>query len=338
MSDDVVHFELNNWFAERDYPHAEPYISWMKDDCNLKLNDDEWAKENKLCVVSQAVDMSVNFCVTASRDWVEKNCPSILTEFSTFLRDADTDYDTENRNPNKIKGKVYGKFGTEFLDYKPENFGVHVREDPTFHDLDDYFNVCCWFRNTFNGKRRYSSHKEITLLDDLRFNSSYIDTDNLNDEIAGRIKEVFVKENEICVVIVITDIKDLYYEMRIQMQNFSTERMNLLLDVYEYALNNPRIASLKNSFNNGWFIYDKKRDGVIAFKPYFVVESREIVDDVGIIKFVVDFDEVLFVPREKVIKEVAKNHLVSVETFAEEFLVVNEVFEERDDTFEAENS
>ena len=33
---DIVYFELNNWFAGRDYPDAEPFLSWME--CN---------KENK---------------------------------------------------------------------------------------------------------------------------------------------------------------------------------------------------------------------------------------------------------------------------------------------------
>ena len=33
---EVVYFELNNWFSGRDYPDAEPFLSWME--CN---------KENK---------------------------------------------------------------------------------------------------------------------------------------------------------------------------------------------------------------------------------------------------------------------------------------------------
>lgn len=30
MKTDVAYFELNNWFADRDFPASEPSMSWMK--------------------------------------------------------------------------------------------------------------------------------------------------------------------------------------------------------------------------------------------------------------------------------------------------------------------
>lgn len=109
---EVVYFELNNWFAGRDYPNEEPFLSWMRDDLNIKFDNDEWVKENKLCVVFDFVDMSQNFCITATKKWVENNCPKLLTTHTEYLRCPD-EY-----------GDVYGRFGHKFLEYNEDNFGV----------------------------------------------------------------------------------------------------------------------------------------------------------------------------------------------------------------------
>ena len=114
---EIVYFELNNWFSGVDYPAAEPFISWMRDDLNIKFRNEEWVKENKLCVVESLVDMSSNYCITATKDWVEKNCPELLTKYTEFLREPDED------------GYVYGRFGHEFLEYKEENIGITWQED-----------------------------------------------------------------------------------------------------------------------------------------------------------------------------------------------------------------
>lgn len=108
----IVYFELNNWFSGRDFPNAEPFISWMRNDLNIPFRNDEWAKENELCIVACNVDMSQNFCVTATKRWVEENCPDLLTKYKEFLR-----------YPDKY-GDVYGRFGYEFLTYEEENIGV----------------------------------------------------------------------------------------------------------------------------------------------------------------------------------------------------------------------
>ena len=114
---DIIYFELNNWFPGQDYPNAEPFLSWISDDLNITFRSEEWAKNNQLCVVMSLVDMSQNFCVTATKEWVEANCPELLTTYAKFLR-----------FPDKY-GDVYGRFGHEFLKYDKKNFGVIEVED-----------------------------------------------------------------------------------------------------------------------------------------------------------------------------------------------------------------
>lgn len=108
----IVYFELNNWFAGEDYPNDEPFLSWMRDDLNIKFRNEKWVIENELCVVESIVDMSSNFCITAKKEWVEKNCPKLLTDYKEFLRYPDED------------GEVYGRFGCHFLEWSKENFGI----------------------------------------------------------------------------------------------------------------------------------------------------------------------------------------------------------------------
>lgn len=109
---EIIYFELNNWFSGRDYPAEEPFLSWLKDDLNIRFNNEEWVEENKLCVVRDLVDMSTNFCITATKEWVNENCPNLLTTYTQYLREPDED------------GDVYGRFGHEFLEYCEENFGI----------------------------------------------------------------------------------------------------------------------------------------------------------------------------------------------------------------------
>lgn len=112
MMGDIVYFELNNWMSGTDYPADEPFISWMCDDFNIKFNNEDWLKENKLCVLKSYIDMSQNFCITATKEWVEKNCPKLLTDYTKFLRQPD-EY-----------GFVEGRFGHEFLEYNEDNIGL----------------------------------------------------------------------------------------------------------------------------------------------------------------------------------------------------------------------
>ena len=145
--EEIVYFELNNWFCGRDYPDAEPFISWLNDDSKQKLTDDAWAKENKLCIVACPYDMSLNYCITATKDWVLQNCPDLLSDKtydSTFIVGVSGDtqeivkqYSFKKflKFPDKY-GEVWGR--VQFLEYKEENFGVHWVDDPMLEpDPDD---------------------------------------------------------------------------------------------------------------------------------------------------------------------------------------------------------
>jgi hypothetical protein len=110
---DLVCFELNNWFAGRDYPDAEPFVSWLGNDLKLKFLNDDWVRKNKLCVSVNNIDMSVQFRIVAPRKWVEDNCPELLTKYKKFIV-------TENEY-----GDFIDRFCISFPDYENYNIGVH---------------------------------------------------------------------------------------------------------------------------------------------------------------------------------------------------------------------
>ena len=112
---DVVYFSVDNWFSERDYPAEEPFLSWMKDDLNLTLRDEQFVKENKLVVVAGFLDMSMCFNVTAPKGWVEKVCPCILG----------TDFEIKDMKPEFLEAPGIGKWGGPFLAYTEDNIGIH---------------------------------------------------------------------------------------------------------------------------------------------------------------------------------------------------------------------
>ena len=135
--EEIVYFEINNWFAGRDYPNDEIFCKWINDS---QFRYDEWCKENKLCVMCGAIDMSMNYCVAAPKSWVEKNCPKLLT-------DEEYEYDINTVRPveDEVKlittthkkkysdflchpdsdGDVYGHISDWcFPEYCEENFGV----------------------------------------------------------------------------------------------------------------------------------------------------------------------------------------------------------------------
>ena len=114
---EVVYFQMNNWFAGRDYPAEEPFLTWMKDDCKLLLCNGKFAKQNQLCVKVRIVDMAHVFMVTALKSWVEKTCPSLLTEHSRFLVQPDA------------SGRYMGRFGMEAFEWKPSHVGTYWMDD-----------------------------------------------------------------------------------------------------------------------------------------------------------------------------------------------------------------
>lgn len=118
---EVVYFEINNWYAGRDYPDEEPFISWLNaEPYGWCLPSSEvWVKENDLVVSAKILDMSLNFCITAPKAWVEENCPALLEE-----RNAQYVYQPEEGDvvPN-------GKHGV-FYEYKEPYIGKIIWEQP----------------------------------------------------------------------------------------------------------------------------------------------------------------------------------------------------------------
>lgn len=77
---DVIYFSVNNWFCGENFPPTENFKKWLSNDLNQTFRNDTWCKENKLCVYYGCVDMSQNYTVSAPREWVELNCPELLTD------------------------------------------------------------------------------------------------------------------------------------------------------------------------------------------------------------------------------------------------------------------
>ena len=141
---DVVYFEINNWFSGRDYPDDKTFKKWVRDQ---QFSDAEWCKENKLCVKFGPIDMSMNWCVTAPKSWVEENCPQLLgdgeTKYTlcTYGKDVEKCVDYTKKYADFLchpddDGDVYGHISSWlFLEYKEENFGT-TWDDSWFSDLE----------------------------------------------------------------------------------------------------------------------------------------------------------------------------------------------------------
>lgn len=127
--EEIIYFEINNWFVRRDYPDTPFFISALKNDLKQKFLNEKWIKENKLCVLHTVVDLSHNYCVTATKSWVENKCPELLTEkYNNFLRYPEEDCELPDAN-----------LAGYFLVYKEENIGLfhHIEEYDYGDDEDD---------------------------------------------------------------------------------------------------------------------------------------------------------------------------------------------------------
>jgi hypothetical protein len=148
--EEIIYFSVNNWFEGQDYPPTKNFKRWLVDDSNQAFKNDEWAKENKLCIYYGCIDMSFNYTIAAPRSWVEKNCPELLTDeeytytlcchwkggnevkeykkkYSDFVDHPDSD------------GNIISRFDWPYPEYKEENFGCQYYEDPNdcWDDEDD---------------------------------------------------------------------------------------------------------------------------------------------------------------------------------------------------------
>lgn len=118
-SKDIIYFSVNNWYCGIHYPDTETFRKWLGDDGNQYFMDDDLCKENKLCVYCGLIDMSFNYTVSAPREWVEKNCPELLTDYSDFIflpKEGETKPDHDG-------------WYQPFRDYCEENFGCDVYND-----------------------------------------------------------------------------------------------------------------------------------------------------------------------------------------------------------------
>ena len=98
----------------------------------LELPNEDWCKEQKICVVYELIDMSQNFKVTATREWVEQNCPCLLEEKSSqFVHTLKDEYDDDDTEYWETHGYGDGPF----LKYCEENFGVEEWD----HHLQEWF-------------------------------------------------------------------------------------------------------------------------------------------------------------------------------------------------------
>ena len=110
---DIVYFSLNNWVPGVCYPYVDPFKTWMET-LEETLANEDWCKENKLCVYVGVVDQSLNFTISATKEWVEKNCPELLTEYTQFVFTPE-------------EGKTipdHDDWYQPFLEYCEENFGI----------------------------------------------------------------------------------------------------------------------------------------------------------------------------------------------------------------------
>ena len=150
--EDIVYFEINNWFGGRDYPKDEIFQKWIND---YQFRDDEWCKENKLVVLCGTIDMSISYFVAAPKSWVLENCPKLLSDEEYEYKIITSRWDKET-NDVKETVKTYTKKYSDFLchpdsygdvysligdwlhpGYCEENFGVHWYQEDWEEDSDD---------------------------------------------------------------------------------------------------------------------------------------------------------------------------------------------------------
>lgn len=160
---DVVFISVNNWFCGQDYPPTENFKKWLGDDLNQTFRSSKWAKENKLCIYHGLIDMSSNYTISAPIEWVEKNCPELLTNdeyvYYTILQTQKKNLfgkyeyvETREENRKKYSDFVYhpdegettpdcDKFDMPFREYCEENFGSEYYDthywDDDYEDDDD---------------------------------------------------------------------------------------------------------------------------------------------------------------------------------------------------------
>ena len=157
--EEIVYFEINNWFCGRDYPKDDVFKKWI---ATYQFRDDEWCKKNKLVVLCGNIDMSISYCVAAPKSWVLENCPKLLTDEEYEYEIVTCGWDKETNEPKEtvdIHTKKYSDFlchpdewgdvyslidDWQFPEYCEDNFGVQWHkddweEDDSDEDDDEYY-------------------------------------------------------------------------------------------------------------------------------------------------------------------------------------------------------
>ena len=137
------------------YPPLKCFHKWLGNDLNQSFKNDEWCKKNKLCVYYGTVDMSTNYTISAPREWVEKNCPELLTDEEYTYYTVTYRYNGNNECEGKREEhkKKYSDFvysqeqidegecdrigDMPFPEYKEENFGSRYYETNWWDDDED---------------------------------------------------------------------------------------------------------------------------------------------------------------------------------------------------------
>lgn len=125
-TNDVIYIGIDNWFYGRDYPAIKKLADWVNKN---QFNNDEWCKEQKICVVSGVVDMSTAWLITAPRSWVESNLPELLTDDSY-------EYQLKSVSKDGEQIHTYTKKYSDFIckpdpksdDELPDYFDYHFKE------------------------------------------------------------------------------------------------------------------------------------------------------------------------------------------------------------------
>lgn len=94
----LIYFEID----EYNYPPIEPFKTWIR---NGQFRNKNWIAANKLSVIETAQAGTANFCVTAPKEWVKKNCPSLLREDMFFCPLPED------------KNICYSRYDIKFLNY-----------------------------------------------------------------------------------------------------------------------------------------------------------------------------------------------------------------------------
>lgn len=112
MNNDIVYFEINDWWAGETFPDKEPFIDWCWEIRSYLLNT-SWCKENKIISIGYWEDMSISVIVAAPIDWVKENCPSLLDEDRRFIL---TEEEIEDGPHMKYKEHMIGAYFFSELD------------------------------------------------------------------------------------------------------------------------------------------------------------------------------------------------------------------------------